>query len=143
MRKPILEQKTFEHRGHRYEVSRNLKLIDQLSSTSYPVSGFCYYIFSADDETRSISETKRLFETTGDFHCGVTYCQKIINKSFDDNPENKSWMADQTFYKIGCDYNHYWDEAKVYDIDFVCMEAERTIDNLIDAGLLKNKEVKS
>ena len=55
-----------------------------------------------------------------DWHGGCTYYEKRQNP---DVPANR-------LVKIGCDYQHYWDEGHFYNIDVVLSEAKHTIDVL-------------
>lgn len=54
-----------------------------------------------------------------DWHSGITWYSKESNE---DNPENK-------VIKIGCDYQHYWDEGKHYNIDIVLYEVKKCIES--------------
>lgn len=55
------------------------------------------------------------------FHGGCTWYEKLTG--FDG--EHRS-------IKIGCDYQHYWDEDQDYDLDTVYEETKKTIDSLYD-----------
>jgi hypothetical protein len=52
------------------------------------------------------------------FHGGITW----YSKSFNSN--------DNKLVKIGCDYNHSWDEYKYYDIEMVLEDVKQTIDDI-------------
>lgn len=54
-----------------------------------------------------------------EWHGGCTYYDKT--GGFDGEPRR---------IKAGCDYQHYWDEGKEYDFDYVLSEAKATIDSL-------------
>jgi len=56
-----------------------------------------------------------------EFHCGCTYYEKA--SGFDN--------ADKII-KVGCDYNHYWDEGHVYNLEDVHKEVEDAIDSLYE-----------
>jgi len=130
-RKPIYETKVFIYKGHRYKVSHR-------DSYSPELCGFTYYVFGKVDPDKTIKETKYSFDDAGDFHGGVTYCHHIKHRT-NDNPQEK-WQQDSEYYEIGCDYAHLGDENRHYNLDYVCFDAENTIDKLIEAGLLDNLE---
>ncbi len=52
------------------------------------------------------------------WHCGMTFYQK---HGMDDAP---------IVVEMGCDYNHYWDEGKRYDIGIVLSDCQNSIDRL-------------
>ena len=54
-----------------------------------------------------------------DWHCGCTFYEKI--GGFDGH---------KRAVKVGCDYQHYWDEGKHYDVGLVAQEARDCIDSL-------------
>lgn len=47
-----------------------------------------------------------------DWHCGCTFYQKMGGHD-----------GESRIVKAGCDYGHYWDEGRSYDLDFVEFEA--------------------
>lgn len=53
-----------------------------------------------------------------DFHSGCTW----YSKEYGFDGANK-------IIKIGCDYQHYWDEGKIYNIDYIQMDVEEAIDS--------------
>lgn len=53
-----------------------------------------------------------------EFHGGCTYYQVHRVTEYG------------TLYKIGCDYQHYWDMGKNYSLAYVEREAKKTIDSL-------------
>jgi len=55
-----------------------------------------------------------------DFHGGCTWYSK------EGGPDEKSRRV-----KIGCDYQHLWDEGKDYGLNYIFDQAKRTIDSLI------------
>lgn len=61
-----------------------------------------------------------------DWHGGVTFYEKVAG--FDGAPR---------CVKIGCDYNHLWDQDHSYSAEYVAQEARRTIDQLIGALLVE------
>ncbi len=56
-----------------------------------------------------------------EFHGGCTWYSK--EQGFDGG--NKA-------VKIGCDYQHYWDEGREYDLQDIMFEVEKTIDSFLD-----------
>lgn len=54
-----------------------------------------------------------------DWHMGCTFYEKVAG--FDKSPR---------VVKIGCDYQHLYDEGKIYQIDYVMREAEMCIESL-------------
>jgi len=55
-----------------------------------------------------------------EWHCGCTYYEKF---GMDGEPRA---------VKIGCDYQHYWDEGHTYSVDYVEMDAKRAIDSFLE-----------
>lgn len=56
-----------------------------------------------------------------EFHGGCTYYQK--ESTVDDKDRR---------VKIGCDYQHLWDEDMVYDLGYVYGEVKKSIDSFIE-----------
>jgi len=56
-----------------------------------------------------------------EFHGGCTWYSK--DAGFDGEPR---------VVKIGCDYQHYWDEGGTYDVDYVYSQVKKTIDSLYE-----------
>lgn len=56
-----------------------------------------------------------------DWHCGITYYAK--KGGLDGEPK---------CFKLGCDYAHYWDEGRYYDLEMVALDARHTIDRLLE-----------
>ena len=54
-----------------------------------------------------------------DWHCGITWYSKISGLD-----------GDTEIVKIGCDYQHYWDEGRNYDVEYVRREAVQCIESL-------------
>jgi hypothetical protein len=52
------------------------------------------------------------------WHCGITFYEKL--HGFD---------GAQRVIKAGCDYSHYWDEGKTYDISLVTSDVYTAIDS--------------
>lgn len=52
-----------------------------------------------------------------DFHHGCTYYSKIAGHE-----------GGRKIIKIGCDYQHYWDEGREYSLNEVSYDAKNTID---------------
>jgi len=55
-----------------------------------------------------------------DFHCGCTWYSK--ESGFDDDPR---------IVKIGCDYQHLYDEDQSYSAESIAFDAKQAIDSLI------------
>lgn len=55
-----------------------------------------------------------------EFHGGCTYYSKV-----------SGFEGEDRRIKIGCDYQHLWDQDKNYDIDFVYGEVKETIESLV------------
>ncbi len=55
-----------------------------------------------------------------EWHCGCTWYEKL---GMDGEPRG---------IRIGCDYQHYWDEGHFYNIEIVSMEARKAIDSLFE-----------
>ena len=53
-----------------------------------------------------------------EWHCGITYYDKL---GIDGNP---------TVIEAGCDYAHYWDEGKNYQLNEILHDCQNTIDAL-------------
>lgn len=121
----------FTYRDNNFEIRKN-------TQTSYRpnLSGFTYYIFSKDIDgcPREIADK---FEV-GDFHCGITYSKRITEESFK-NPENEPWRMPVSYLKFGCDYAHLYDDGRE-TLESVKWDAMRTIDKLIEAGLLEERK---
>jgi len=62
-----------------------------------------------------------------DWHGGCTWYSK------------EGFEGNRRVVKIGCDYQHYWDEGRHYNLDFVADEARHTIDTLHELipGIMK------
>ena len=56
-----------------------------------------------------------------EWHYGCTWYSKV--RGVDGEPR---------VVKIGCDYNHLWDEGRSYDMEYVARDARRCIDSLHD-----------
>ena len=54
-----------------------------------------------------------------DWHCGITWYSK--EGGHDKQPR---------IVKAGCDYQHYWDEGKTYNVDSVLRDVHNCIDSL-------------
>lgn len=54
-----------------------------------------------------------------EFHCGITWYSK--EEGFDGTGK---------VIKIGCDYQHYWDEGKTYQLRHILPDVENTINDL-------------
>ncbi len=51
------------------------------------------------------------------WHCGITYYSQI---------EDNGWR----YTRMGCDYQHYWDEGREYDFEYVKRECEKTAEEM-------------
>lgn len=60
------------------------------------------------------------------FHGGCTWYSK------ESGPDEEKRIV-----KIGCDYQHLWDEGKDYDVDYVKIQCELTIDSLLKVCTIK------
>ncbi|MDX1902117.1 MAG: hypothetical protein SFW66_08995 [Gammaproteobacteria bacterium] len=127
----------FSYRDHNYEVRQTPKF-DFDSSLSH-LSGFTYYILTKNIDG-DLNDIESKFDV-GEFHGGITYCRRHIVQSFSKPDPSYKWQADTTYLKIGCDYAHIWDDGSE-TLDDVCRDAERTIDKLIEAELIEDKEKK-
>lgn len=67
----------------------------------------------------SLSLWKQLLANL-DWHYGITYYKKY--NGFDGS--NK-------IIKVGCDYQHYYDECRSYSLDFINYEAKKCIDSFL------------
>lgn len=56
-----------------------------------------------------------------DWHGGITWYSK--EHGFD---------GSEKIIKVGCDYSHYWDEGKYYDLDIVKRDVKRTIEEFLE-----------
>lgn len=56
-----------------------------------------------------------------EWHCGITFYQKVSS------PDAKIRCV-----KIGCDYQHYWDEGQMYNEIYLEQDAHTCIDSLYD-----------
>jgi len=54
-----------------------------------------------------------------EFHGGCTYYEHLSGH-----------YGESRIVKIGCDYQHYWDEGRQYDLKYVESEVRATIDSL-------------
>lgn len=57
-------------------------------------------------------------------HCGCTYLD----------------MPNENCYKLGWDYNHYWDEGRTYSNDYIVNEIVELIDAILGEEKVKNEE---
>lgn len=55
-----------------------------------------------------------------DWHGGITWYSKI--NGFD---------GDEKIIKVGCDYQHYWDEGKTYNLNYIKNDVKETIDKFL------------
>ena len=76
-------------------------------------------------EKSTISPKRKFYNYSGeplinnlDWHCGCTYYSK---HGHDGNTRT---------VQIGCDYQHYWDEGRNYNIEYVMDEARSCVDSL-------------
>lgn len=53
------------------------------------------------------------------FHCGCTFYEK------------ECYQLEYSGVKIGCDYNHYWDEGKNYDLQDILEDVKGTINKFL------------
>ncbi len=107
---------------------------------SYYNNSWQYYIYLNADNSifppeTMIKEVSDKCNDAGEFHCGVTYCERIKHQHCDDPKER--WQKDFSFFKVGCDYNHYWDEGHYYDLDSVLNDAKNTIKKLKENKIIK------
>lgn len=107
--------------------------------TKFPSNGlsgrdndWCHYVYLYDTQVKQSIELPKLYFTSFgtqlsrepswvhnlEFHGGCTYCEI----------ERKDHLG--TLLKIGCDYQHYWDEGRDYSDKFVYSEVKRTIDSM-------------
>ena len=131
-RKPVYTYKVFSYRNHRYKVSHHEPYTPEMS-------GFTYYVYLNVDPTKTIKEVEDACHV-GEFHGGITYCHHVKHRTHDNPVE--PWQHGYEFYEVGCDYAHYGDENRGYTENEICFDAENTIDKLIEAGLLPDKEKK-
>ena len=55
-----------------------------------------------------------------DLHCGCTFYAK-----------ERDIFMEYFILKIGCDYNHYWDENKDYQLEDIIMDVKKSIDSFL------------
>ena len=55
-----------------------------------------------------------------DWHGGITWYSKI--SGFD---------GGEKIIKVGCDYQHYWDEGKTYNLSYIENDVKDTIDKFL------------
>jgi hypothetical protein len=55
-----------------------------------------------------------------DLHCGITFYEK-----------NRDIFLEHFILKIGCDYNHYWDEGKQYQLEDIIMDVKNSVDSFL------------
>ena len=60
------------------------------------------------------------------FHCGCTWYSK-----------ESGFEGDNRIVKIGCDYQHLWDDGHDYNLEYVVNEAKNTIDSLWELTQIK------
>lgn len=58
-----------------------------------------------------------------DFHGGITYYDKVMGLD-----------GGRKVIKIGCDYNHAWDQDMYFTQDGVCVDIKRSVDSLLAAN---------
>ena len=75
--------------------------------------------------------------SNADWHYGITYCHRIIEESHDTPIEN--WQKGIWYFKVGCDFSHYWDEGQCYTLDDVVNEGLKTIDELVESRVIVAK----
>jgi hypothetical protein len=108
-----------------------------VDDTYRPDGTWCYYLLINEkqlpDEYRKDFILEPVFDDKGrlshdyyatniadlDWHCGITYYSK--EGGADGEPIT---------VKIGCDYAHYWDEGKFFDVDIVLNDVKGSIDKL-------------
>ncbi len=130
------EQWTGIYKGVRFEISKH-KNYDKKDC-------WCHYIILAIDSQMSPENADQFwlkpryhkYSESGVEHTFYDYYESIIGKisfhggctwySKESNEDEKRRQV-----KIGCDYNHLWDEGKCYNVDYVYEQVKETIDSLI------------
>jgi hypothetical protein len=128
-----------EHKGFKWEIHFN----DYQSEhrTSWWTSYFYIKPDQVDSETwellqAKLTEDKKHFDYYGtliiseiDFHHGITFYDPQVD------PRTMTIHA----LKLGCDYNHYWDEGKFYTVESVQRDIQDSIDSFLD--LVAQKQI--
>jgi len=84
-----------------------------------------FKLFNAPLETYDLGGKKRKIYGYSkipdiDLHCGCTFYEK-----------NKDDDLGYFYLKIGCDYNHIWDEEKGYCLEDIIADVKKSIDNFL------------
>lgn len=136
--KPLSINKIFKHRGINFKITEW-----RFNDPRETKVNFNYYLFFNEHNSiftrdTAIKEVKRTCDEIGDFHGGVSYCHKVLDKTSDDPKER--WQQDSYWFEVGCDYSHLWDSERSYDLDDILIDAIHSVECLIENGIYKNKE---
>lgn len=119
-----------EHRGIQFEI-QNFKLSDR--------DGWTFYIYLRepqfkpedfnkfwlephyDDKQRVHYEYSSSVLADLDWHCGITFYEKYCG------PDHKIRCV-----KVGCDYQHYWDDGHSYSETYLEYDVKRCIDSVYE-----------
>lgn len=85
------------------------------SSFSYPFHLALYLILTEEQHEKYKAKLQDL-----NWHGGVTYYRKHTQSFMDTNQ-----FKDESYYKIGCDFQHYGDEHHLHDYDYDMERLER------------------
>jgi hypothetical protein len=128
--RPTRELYCDEHRGIKIEVSRHYPGGDRK-----PDGVWCFYLHLLVEQFPE--------EIRGDLllpHKVLEFGSWI--QPYPECLESLDWHSGMTFYEVnrtpepfraikaGCDYDHLWDEGRIYNSDFVMMEAKECVDSL-------------
>lgn len=135
------------HRGVTFEISQH-----DVGGELRPDGIFCYYLYIMEKHAPNSFENEFWLTRTPPSAPGAWDDRHPIYPYMDAAFANVYWHGGVTYYekwagfdgamrcvKIGCDYNHLWDEGLSYHENDVASDARRTIDELISTGLLEEK----
>lgn len=95
-----------------------------------------YYVFIFKDETSPDVWEKVIAGEVGvggwnyfasalancDWHNGITFGERVVPNEF--TPRLREHV------KLGCDYNHIWDEGRCYTFEMVAADAQVTVEDI-------------
>lgn len=135
------------HRGVSFEVSQH-----DLEGAIRSGGIWCYYLYIMEKRAPKSFENEFWLARSPPRAPGAWDDRMAVYPYMSASFAGVYWHGGITFYekwagfdgsmrsvKIGCDYNHLWDEGGYYDESSVASDARRTVDELIQSGLLEEE----